>query len=225
MTMKQHNSSAFGAWEYDRRITTVIPYYMDMCAQILDLAAAFSFEKPNWLDTGCGTGTLVQMAQERFPDASFTLCDPSQEMLCTTARRLANKGYSFFCIPSQEMDFIEEFDIVTAVFAHHYLSLEQRKQAVSRCCSALKKGGVFISFENVLPNSKAGKTAGLKRWAYFQQQKGRKKEEIRAHLQRMNQQVFPITLKQQTAILQECGFKTVELLWASYMQAGLYAVK
>lgn len=223
--MKQHNSSAFGAWKYDREITSVIPYYKDMCAQILDLAAAFSFEKPNWLDTGCGTGTLVQMAQKQFPNASFTLCDPSQEMLCMAEHRLAEKGCRFFCIPSQGMDFTEEFDIVTAVFAHHYLSLEQRKQAVESCCKALKKGGVFVSFENVMPNGKAGKEAGLKRWAYFQQQRGREKEEIRAHLQRINQQVFPLTLEQQTTLLQTCGFTTVELLWASYMQVGLYAVK
>ena len=47
----------------------------------LNLIKATHITPKNWLDTGCGTGTLAQKAIAQFPDAHFVLADPSPQML------------------------------------------------------------------------------------------------------------------------------------------------
>ena len=48
------------------------------------------FEAPQWLDTGCGTGTLASRALEAIPDASFTLNEIGYRPLKTYEYSLPN---------------------------------------------------------------------------------------------------------------------------------------
>jgi len=41
-----------------------------------------------WLDTGCGTGNLVELALKAFPDTRFILADPTEKMLHAAVARL-----------------------------------------------------------------------------------------------------------------------------------------
>lgn len=54
---------------------------------------------------------------------------------------------------------------------------------------------------------------------------GRTQEQADAHLKRFGSEYFPITAVEHLALLADCGFSTVELLWYSQMQAGFYASK
>ena len=72
------NLSAYNSNDYDRRVRSVLPYYDEFHKQAISLVEAMGFEEINWLDTGCGTGTLAQLAVNELDNiASFTLCDPS----------------------------------------------------------------------------------------------------------------------------------------------------
>ena len=45
------------------------------------------------------------------------------------------------------------------------------------------------------------------------------------HKERRGTEVFPITVEEHLSLLKKCGFRSVNLLWASYLQAGFWAVK
>lgn len=75
------NKSAYNAGIYDEHIVNVLPYYREYHKQVIDVAVNMGFKAPQWLDTGCGTGTLAAKALAVIPDACFTLCDPSEKML------------------------------------------------------------------------------------------------------------------------------------------------
>ncbi|MFZ3131270.1 MAG: hypothetical protein WA125_09275 [Desulfosporosinus sp.] len=89
----------------------------------------------------------------------------------------------------------------------------------------LKKGGVFITFENIRPNSERGVQIGLERWKRFQLVHGKSEESVKSHLERFNTKFFPITLEEHLNLLHETGFKVFEVFWVSFMQAGFYAIK
>lgn len=63
--------------------------------------------KPNsWLDTGCGTGNLVEKALQKFPDTVFIMADPSVDMLKNAKEKLVEyTGRIKFLepIPSQDI--------------------------------------------------------------------------------------------------------------------------
>lgn len=220
------NSSAFNSTIYDVKINAVLPYYTEYNKQILDLAEAFGIKYSKWLDTGCGTGNLALQAAEKFSDVKFTLCDPSAEMLETAKSKLAGRNnIEFRNISSQELDYKNEFDVVTAVQSHHYLSVDERKKAVKNCYDALKEGGMFVVFENIAMSTENSEKLATVRWKNYMLAHGRSEEQTENHMKRRGTDLFPITIEEHIKLLREIGFKSVDLLWSSYMQAGFFAIK
>ncbi len=219
------NASSYSSEDYDSRIDSVLPYYRNFHSQIIDLVRTLGRERIRWLDTGCGTGSLVQKALERMDNIDWTLCDPSEGMLAIARKKLGNDHIRYLCTSSQDLSFDKEFDIVTAVQSHHYLDRPTRKKAVENCYKALKPSGLFITFENIALSTPQSDLIGAERWAEFLVSSGKSPEEVQAHLARRGTEVFPITIEEHITLLRECGFRSVDLLWASYLQAGFFAIK
>ncbi|MDD4248882.1 MAG: class I SAM-dependent methyltransferase, partial [Methanosarcina sp.] len=123
----------------------------------------------------------------------------------------------------QELE--EKPDVITAIQCHHYLSREARAVAIKVCYNLLKEGGIYITFENIRPLTEEGINIGKRYWGNFQLTHGRSENEIDTHLERFDTEYFPITVEEHLELLRKTGFKTVELFWYSYMQAGFYCIK
>ena len=216
---------------YDGHITTTIPYYETFNLEMINLIRATGREPGVWLDTGCGTGNLVNRAAKVFPRTKFILADPSVEMLQEAERKLRNHTAVDYCLldpcATQEIDLTQEesMDVITAILCHHYLDKDGRKNATERCFHLLKSGGLYITFENVRPLTERGIEIALKNWKRFQMDQGKYAEAAGSHIKRFGIEYYPITIKEHLSLLKGAGFQVVELLWFSYVQAGFYAVK
>ena len=223
--MSKDNLSAYSSGDYDSRVSSVLPYYTEFHLQILDLVKTLHKDRIRWLDTGCGTGSLAKKALDCFENIKFTLCDPSQNMLETAKKKLGDNQIQYWNIASQNLIFENEFDVITAVQAHHYLDMETRRKATERCYRALTESGIYITFENIALSTPASDAIGMTRWKNFLQSNGKTEEEVQSHINRRGTEVFPITIEQHIDLLRKCGFQSVDILWASYMQAGFFAIK
>ena len=184
-----------------------------------------NYKNPDWLDTGCGTGSLACKILESRNDVKITLCDPSEKMLAEARAKLAGNDIRFFSISSQQLMFEKEFDVVTAVQSHHYLQPDERSIAVKKCHRALRDNGIFITFENIRMSTDESDLIALSRWARFLTDHDNSPGDVQMQLARRGTEVFPITIEEHIKLLQGCGFKSVNLLWTSYLQAGFWAVK
>ena len=216
------NRSAYNAAIYDGHIINVLPYYHEFHKQIIDLVRATGRKEIDWLDTGCGTGSLAAKVLETREDVRFTLCDPSEPMLNEAKEKLNGKAIRFFHMSSQDLSFDAEFDVVTAVQGHHYLHPEEREDAVRKCHRALRESGIFVAFENIRLSTDESDAIGLERWLHFLREHG---EAAEMHRERRNTTVFPITIEQHLDLLQRCGFRSADVLWTSFLQAGFWAIK
>lgn len=54
---------------------------------------------------------------------------------------------------------------------------------------------------------------------------GKSPEESARHIERYGKDYFPITLSENIELMKRCGFTTVEVLWLSNMQAGVWGMK
>jgi tRNA (cmo5U34)-methyltransferase len=219
------NKSAYNSNIYDEHIVNVLPYYREYHLQILDLVNCMDLKNIDWLDCGCGTGTLALKVLESRKDVRFTLCDPSDKMLSEAKEKLSGRDIRFLNVPSQLLEFESEFDVVTAVQSHHYFKPDERREAVKRCYRTLRDNGVFITFENIRMSTDESDAIALKRWLNFLEEHGNSKEDVQMHKNRRGVETFPITIEEHIGLLRECGFRSVDLLWTSYLQAGLFAVK
>jgi tRNA (cmo5U34)-methyltransferase len=224
------NSTAHSSQEFDKQVIRTIPFYEVFHKQTVDLVKVLCPSPSLWLDTGCGTGSMFLNTVEMFNSTHFVFSDPAEAMTDLTRTNLGktqNKKISILdpC-STQEISWQgKPFDIITAIMVHHYLSVEERITASQKCLDLLCNGGVYISFETIKPGSLKATDTGLTRWKEFQMSKGKSTEEVNKHLSRYGTELKPITINEHIEILRNCGFKTVELFWYSYLQAGFYAIK
>lgn len=219
------NATPHPAVAYDDGVRRTIPHYDALHGEVIALIEALAEPPRTWLDTGCGTGTLIARALPRFPGTRFTVADPSPTMLAVARERLPDRRVTVLA-PCTTTELPPGcFDVVTAIQCHHYLGPEQRREAVDVCFDRLRPGGVFITSENVRPRSEAGLDLGLRYWGRFQERAGRSRDEVADQLARFDAEYFPIPLEEHLRLYTDAGFTGVEVLWCSYLQAAFYAVK
>jgi tRNA (cmo5U34)-methyltransferase len=226
------NSTPHRAADYDRVIRATIPFYELMQRETLDLIKSLKPDVACWLDTGCGTGRLVEMALPQFPGTLFIMADPSEAMLAEAKKRFIN-------IPSERLKFLPPVgsaaiaqndlplapQVITAVLCHHYLDGAGRESAVRSCRELLAQGGVFVQFENIDFADPVLNRNALARWGKYQVDQGRAPALVDSHLKRFGTGYFPITIESHLELLRRAGFSTAGMFWLSHMQAGFYAVK
>lgn len=219
------NASAFNVSNYDEKIKMTLPYYEDFYKQVIDVVK-IQFDRPlRWLDVGCGTGKMAEAAFNNVNIDRFVFYDNSKQMIETAQKRFRNKNADFIALSVQELDKSEEFDIATAIQVFHYLQREERTEAVRKCYNALRTNGMFITFENFAPFSEYGKGLFLNRWRQYQLSQGKSAGECDNHINRYGKDYFPISISEHLELLNNCGFKGVEILWVSNMQVGLLGIK
>ena len=219
------NSSAFNAMEYDEKIKNTIHYYEDFYNQVVDIAN-IQFHRPvTWLDIGCGTGKMEEIALIKCNIEKLVACDVSEKMIDIVRERFNDKKIEFITASVFDLCLSKQFDVITAIRVFHYFQKEERIEAVRKCYEALKPNGIFITFENFSPNSKIGEQLFLERWKQFQLLQGRSVKESSKHISRYGEAYFPITISEHLEVLKHCGFVNSEILWVSNMQVGLLGIK
>jgi tRNA (cmo5U34)-methyltransferase len=226
---EKDNATPHLAAEYDNQISRTVPYYDRFHEEAINIVKVVMKDPALWLDTGCGTGTLAGKCLTAFSDTTFFLADPSGEMLIQAKQKLyANVARVKFLEPAATERLKlkpEYFDVVTAIQSHHYMPAEERAAATRVCYDALKKGGIFITFENVRPFTATGIEIGKCNWGNYQLTAGKDQSQVAEHLARFDKEYFSITIEKHLELYRNSGFTVVEMLWFSYMQAGFYCVK
>ncbi|MDG6245020.1 MAG: class I SAM-dependent methyltransferase [Methanolobus sp.] len=227
----QHNSAKYPPEDFDANITKTIPYYDSFHMETINLVKSLPHRPHVWLDTGCGTGTLIHRAAEHFQNTRFLLMDPSESMLQQAKKKLSSLPARriIFLEPSTTEGFIADIDerpdVITAIQCHHYLNQEERIKAIDVCYGLLENEGMFISFENIRPLTEKGTVIFKEYLRHFQLSLGKDPHAVQKYLDRFDTEYFPITIEEHLDLLRKAGFRTVEMFWYSYMQAGFYCIK
>ena len=224
-----NNKTPHESSEYDSGVRKTIPFYECFHEETIDLIKTINPNVKKWLDTGCGTGFLVDKALIVFKNCEFILADPSGEMLIEAKKRLKkNKNIKYLDPVGTEninTEIQQEYDVITAIQSHHYSNRESRRRATENCYKLLENNGTYITFENIRPENDEVLNFQLDRWMNFQLSKGRSKESVAEHRKRFDVKYFPIRISEHLELLNSVGFKVVELFWLSYMQAGFFCIK
>lgn len=97
--------------------------------------------KANYLEIGCGTGFVLKMVEENFPNWTINASEAHSEGLDFTQKRLRNLS-NLFQIDALDIPFSEEFDVIGAFdVAEH---IEDDLAAIQQINSAFKIRGYLI---------------------------------------------------------------------------------
>lgn len=96
----------------------------------------------DWLDVGCGQGTLLALGKAHFRKACG--CDPSAGMLdsCLVADVLVQSDPNTIPYPDSSMD------LVTAVCVYHHIASSDRERLTNEIRRVLRPNGIFAIIEH-----------------------------------------------------------------------------
>jgi len=211
----EHIRTAFNATasKYDAQRQWVIPEF-DAFYGAAIRAVDWPGSRPEILDIGAGTGLLSALLLQRYPDASLTLLDISDQMLKVAHERFSgNPDVRYVTGDYSTGDLGSQYDLVCSALSIHHLLHEDKHALFQRVYDALNPGGVFVNADQA-----AGETPALDReymhyWDRFIRNGPLGTDEQAEILKRRASLDRNEKLSVQLGWLNDCGFVDVDVMY------------
>lgn len=210
--------------ELERGLSKRIPGYAEIRKLISDTAFDHNPKPRIWLDTGCGTGVLVRDLLSRFGSTQFVLADPSDDNISECKSQMRGEQRCLYVTqPTDKLNFGESLDVITAVLCHHYYrTKDERKIALANCFRMLKRSGLFFMVEHARFPDQDKKDS---EWREFMRSNAMPDQFIERMIERRGTEYFPLTQEEHIVLLEEVGFKNINVFWLSCSDIGIFAEK
>ncbi len=212
--------------EYDQIIDCTIPKYRQLIDECLDVVSHSDVDVKDWVDVGAGTGNMVMVARDTFPDAKYVLLDLSKDMLALAKFKLGDANMRYVWGSSDNMGLMDSSaDVVTCIQSNHYYDDAGHADVLSECYRILRPGGILITTENVGARTEYGRKIQRARLRDFLLANGRNEDDAEMFLDRYGVEYKPRSVDEHIRLLEEAGFHDVEVFWMSSSQIGLSATR
>ena len=194
--------------EYDRRIRTFIPNYaqmLDEVASMVDPAAE------TIVDLGVGTGGLSARCLRRAPAARVIGIDADAEMLPLARRRLGRRAT--LKVGNFLRTELPRADVVVATLALHHVRTRGAKVTLyGRIRAALRRGGVLLSGD-CHPSANGARWRAQRELWLRHLEKTYTRPEAEKFLRDWSGEDTYMPLRTELALLEEVGFRAVDVVW------------
>jgi tRNA (cmo5U34)-methyltransferase len=215
------------AKEYDGIIKSLIPYYSEMVEAIINTLSFLSSEAFEVIDLGCGTGTVSRAVINAYPKARITCVDISEKMLQIAGAKLSDVHDAVYVNSDfYEFDFNKSFDAaVSSLALHHMVTKQDKLDFYKKIYSGLNDGGVFINADVVLASTDVLQKRYMEKWVDFMLMNVPKEEVEGKWIPAHYEEDRPVSMTEHFEMLNEAGFKTIDVVWKYYNFAVYMAIK
>jgi tRNA (cmo5U34)-methyltransferase len=198
------------ASRYDSSIRLGHPYYDEMLAEV---ARTLPERAQEILELGCGTGALSAAILARYPDATLTLVDGSNEMMDIARQRLEAAAASFVRQAFEQLAFpTAQFDLVASNMSLHHI--EDKGPYYERIRTWLRPGGWLVFGDELTGAVPHVETLHWNDWEDFARQPGHwTEDDLSKAREHYLQNDHYETLARQLELLGEAGFDPVDCAW------------
>jgi tRNA (cmo5U34)-methyltransferase len=211
----EHIRTAFNAIasEYDAQRQHVIPE-LDAFYGTAVWAADWPSDQPRILDIGAGTGLLSALLLQRYPKASLTVLDISDQMLNVAKKRFAgNPDVRYITGDYVTTDLGGRYDLICSALSIHHLIHEEKQNLYQRIYGALNPKGVFVNADQAAGETPALDRQYLQYWDEFVRNGPLSADEQKKILKRRDTLDLNATLSVQLQWLRDCGFSDVDVVY------------
>jgi tRNA (cmo5U34)-methyltransferase len=211
--------------EFDGIIQKLIPRYDEMIAVLLSVIPFRSDRRISVIDLGCGTGTVAAAVKSRFPHADITCADIARKMLDTAKSKLGDSA-KFIQADFNNFEFPEKFDLAVSSLALHHLENDRDKSDFyKKIYAALTDGGAFINIDVVLGGNGFLQDVYMEKWREFMSASVSEDEINGKWLPNYYAEDRPTRLTAHLAMLKNCGFSCVDVVYKYYNYAVIIGIK
>lgn len=136
------------ARQYDAQRRKLIPCFDDYYGMTTAFLAGIISPPSTVLDLGAGTGLLAQYIFDRFPAATFTLVDISDQMLAVARERFSGMSNCNFLVCDYSRDLpAGQYDLICSGLSIHHLEDSAKRNLYGKIFQRLNEGGCFINID------------------------------------------------------------------------------
>jgi tRNA (cmo5U34)-methyltransferase len=209
-------SNEFNTWQsgYTGKILRWVPHYQELLGSVLESLAS-DFTPSHILDLGCGNGNGTDLLMRRFPGASFTLVDASEEMLEACRERFKDRPNAIRYVQGLFQDIeleAESADLAIAVLAFHHLKGEEKQALFPSLCSWLRPGG-RLAYADLFASKRSAAYPDevLIPWERYAKSRGTEDQEWDALMDHHAKYDFPDSYADTLAWLESAGFQNCRI--------------
>lgn len=205
------------ASDYDAQRRWIVPEFEDFYQNAVR-GADWPGAYPALLDIGAGTGLLSALLLEKYPYASLTLMDISDNMLNVARDRFTQRtGVKYLAIDYRQADLGGPYDIICSALSIHHLEHDEKRSLYRRIFAALNPGGVFVNAEQVEAETGDEHRRNMAYWEDFIRSGPLPESIAREAMARRDALDRMEKASVQLAWLRESGFSSVDIVYKNRM--------
>lgn len=203
---------------FDDHIDKSIFGYSSLNESIVKMSDYFVEGDTNVYDIGCSTGLLISKLQERHQGASFFGIEKEKKII-------ENRDeVSILNVDINEISLFTNSSFITSVFTLQFISKKDRLSVIKKVYDGLNSGGAFILAEKVISDS--SKIQDVFTFQYYDfKSKSFSSDEILKKEKDLRSIMKPTTFDDNKNMLNEAGFKTIDVFWRSFNFLAIIAIK
>ena len=208
--------------DYGSLMTRLIPFYDQQRDIVLNLIPFEKLDRFSVLDLGCGPGLMTSEILERYPRASITAFDVTDEMLEACRSRVGGTGRVELRLGDFRTDSLGHgFDMVIASLSMHHLTLAERPGCLRRIREALNDAGLFIAAEVIVDEAPA---VGARQYELWREYIAGHGEDPAFWYGRHLAKDHPAPISTLTTLLGDAGFAEAGCYWR-YLNFAILAAR
>lgn len=210
---------------YTEKMINCVPHYEQLVNCFISELPA-DFVPKNIMDLGCGPGNVTQLLMHKYPKATFTLVDASNEMINLCKRQFSDNNITYHECYFQDYPFpTNEYDLVVGSFSFHHCNAKDKQSLFKNIYKSLRIGGI-LTMSDLFINKKDKDHAALNlEWKTHVL--SNYKDEGTWHWLMEHYEVYdhPDNFKNQKQWLLDAGFSTIIKPWEQGHWIHAHAIK
>jgi tRNA (cmo5U34)-methyltransferase len=215
---------------FDDMISRSVPLYREVIALICQWSRDFPPPAGSLIyDIGCSTGTsLYALAQQLAPAGHFVGIDMAQPMLDRAGgklRELATRHrIDLYCGNALDFRFTDAH-MVLLNYTLQFIAVTDRGSLLRTIYEDLQPGGMLFISEKIVARCSEIHGIYTRHYEAFKRRAGYSTSEIERKKAALDQVLIPLSLDEQIALLQQAGFRRIDVLckWQNFVT--LVAIK
>lgn len=236
MNVDKNIKSEQANWKFDKQVTEVfdshvrksVPLYDNFHSTIGDLSEWFIEEDTNVYDIGTSTGEGLSnlISHHKNKHINYIGIDSSKDMIEKAKENIKNKNVTLIYgdITNSDIE-IHNASFITSILTLQFIPQRKRKQVIEKAFQGLNKGGALVIVEKVIGNNARFDEMFIELYHDFKFSSGLTEQEIFAKSRAIRGVMTPNTVQENISMLQEVGFKDVDIFfkWCNFV--GFIAIK
>ena len=212
---------------YDEWMMKALPNYGELFSTATSLPTFDENAAIKVLDLGAGTGLFSMHIVQRYPKATFVLCDVAEKLLGIAKERFVNhqNQFEYLIEDYRHLSGKNEYDLVISSLSIHHLTHEEKAALFKTIYQLLKPDGVFINVDQIHGETQMIRDFYWNQWLLRVRDAGAEEQRIQESIDRRKTYDIDATLFDQITWLKEAGFTHVDCVYKNHFVGVFWAVK